>query len=95
MARGGDVALVCGIAGVLLGGGAFFYAFRQEQGLRTHQTVLDEDGERITQLVEEKTALQADVQEANKRISALRLELEEARTQIAALQKRVDGLEHK
>lgn len=81
-----DVALVLGVAGVLLGGASFFYAFRGERRVAGHDLVLQEDGERIEQLVEEKTALQTGLQEANKRVSSLKLELEELRTRIAALE---------
>lgn len=66
----GDIGMVLGLAGFLLGGIAFYFGFRTNQRLTEADAALEFDRETIEQLVNDKTQLQRDVQEANKRAAA-------------------------
>lgn len=66
----GDVAMVLGLAGFLLGGLSFYFGFQTNRRLADAEASLDFDRDTIEQLVNEKTQLQIDVKEANKRVSA-------------------------
>ena len=89
----GDVGLLFGLAGFLLGAAAFWHAFRVQERQTVVDDVLRHDGEMIETLVNEKTALSDSLAEANKRISSLRKELTDGMNDVSLLRRRLDRLD--
>jgi hypothetical protein len=85
--------MLFGLAGLLLGGAAFYHSFRVQTRQRDSDEIVRHDGEVIETLVDETTALRNAVAEANKRISSEAKALADGLNDVAALRKRVEALE--
>lgn len=93
MVTRGDVGLMFGLCGFLLGGIGAYLGFRAHDAAATAQDVVREDGELIGTLGEKVDGLREDVKAANTRISAIAGELEERRKADADLRARLAKLE--
>ena len=89
----GDLGLVLGLAGFLLGGCAFYFQFRLTSRMDDVQAGRQADGEDFEQLVERVATLETNLGEANKRISALRKEHTDGMNEVAGVRRRVDQIE--
>ena len=89
----GDVGLLFGIAGFLLGGIALFHSFKAAANVDGFTSTVEQDGVTLEQLVEDTHALKGEGAEANKRISSQRKEFMDHVNDFETLRRRVDALE--
>jgi len=93
MVTRGDVGLLFGLAGFLLGGSAYYHHFKLVARMDGADQVSVHDDEMQGQFAERITALETHMTEANKRVSALQKELSDGMNDLAAARGRIDALE--
>lgn len=91
----GDVGLVLGLCGFLLGGAGSYFGFRAQSRAEAVESTSAHDGEMIATLAEKVDGLRQDVKAANQRISALAGELEDRRKDDLNLRSRLGQIEEK
>ena len=93
MVTRGDIGLLLGLAGFLLGGGAFFFQFKTAERMDNADNVRAHDGEQIDQLIERVTKLEEDTRTGNQRFGSHRKEFLDRIGDVAALQRRIEAIE--
>ena len=93
MVTRGDIGLLLGLAGFLLGGGAFFFQFKTAERMDSADNVRAHDGEQIDQLIERVTKLEEDTRTGNQRFGSHRKEFLDRIGDVAALQRRIEAIE--
>jgi uncharacterized coiled-coil protein SlyX len=91
----GDVGMLLGLCGFLLGGIGAYLGFRAEARVAELDNASAHDGEMIETLAEKVTGLREDLKAANVRISALLSELEQRRKDDVNLRARLGQIEER